>query len=142
MQRGIRSVQRGWRRYAVKPGKANNWLATFKARMGYAKQNGWRNDNPTIGVEMLDIGEHEPWPREVLEAALEIATPMTRLAILTGYYTGVRIGDAVRLQHIWITDGFIEFTTEKNKAHVALPVEPLWLVEIEKVPMDLCQDPL
>ena len=78
-------------------------------------------------VEMLDIGEHEPWPREVLEAALEIATPMTRLAILTGYYTGVRIGDAVRLQHIWITGGFLEFKTEKNKALVALPVEPLCL---------------
>jgi hypothetical protein len=92
------------------------------------------SDNPSIGVTMLVIGEHEPWPREILEAAIEQATPMARLAILTGYYIGVRIGDAVRLRHSWISEGIFAFRTEKNKADVALPVEPLWLAEIESLP--------
>jgi Phage integrase family len=120
--------------YASKPGKANNWLATFKVLMAYAEKNGWRNDNPTFGVEMLDIGEHEPWPSHVLDEAIELATPMTRLAIITGLCTGVRIGDAVRLRHDWIEAGIIAFKTSKNKTDVAAPIHPLWLAEIEKLP--------
>lgn len=120
--------------YAGKPGKANNWLAVFKLLMAFAEENGWRTDNPAIGVSMLEIGEHEPWPQELLEMAIDRATPMTRLAIYTGYYTGVRISDAVLLQHNWICDGFLQFTTSKNNADVAIPVEPLWLAEIDRLP--------
>jgi hypothetical protein len=120
--------------YASTPGKANNWLATFKILMAYAELNEWRNDNPALGVKMLDGGEHEPWPSHILNEAIELATPMTRLAIITGLCTGARIGDVVRLRHSWIEDGVISFKTEKNKVYVAAPVHPLWVTEIEKLP--------
>lgn len=120
-------------RYADTPGKANNWLAVFKAVMAYAALNDWRDDNPTADVRSLPIGEHEPWPADVLERALAAAEPMDRLAIVTGLCSGARIGDAIRLQHGWHDWRIMEFVTSKNGAHVAIPMHPLWTAEIRAV---------
>jgi len=120
--------------YQDTPGKANNWLRVFKALMKYAAANDWRSDNPAREISLLPIGEHEPWPSAVLEKALDKASPMTRLAIVLGLCTGARVGDAIRLQHGW-HDGFVlQFTTSKNKADVAVPLHPLLLEEVAKVP--------
>ena len=119
--------------YADMPGKANNWLATFKALMAYAALNDWRGDNPAVDVRMLPIGEHEPWPESVLAAALATASPMLRLAIVTGLCSGARIGDAIRMQHGWHDGRFMRFRTAKNETEVAIPMHPLWLQEIGKV---------
>jgi integrase len=121
--------------YASMPGKANNWLATFKLLMAFAVDDQrLRDDDPTLGIKMLEIGEHEPWPSYVLESALARATPMTRLSIIIGLCTAVRIGDAIRLEHIWIRNGILEFKTSKNKVEVAVPVHPLLAAEIDKLP--------
>lgn len=119
---------------ADKPGKANNWLTVFKTLMAFAAKKAWRKDNPSIGITALPIGEHDPWPADVLERALEKASPMTRLAIVTGLCSGARIGDCVRMQHGWIQRGMMEFTTEKRKVDVAVPVHPLWTEEMGKLP--------
>jgi integrase len=125
--------------YASKPGKANNWLATFKLLMAFAVDDQkLRGDDPTLGIKMLKIGEHEPWPSYVLESALARATPTTRLSIIIGLCTGVRIGDAIRIEHIWIRNGILEFKTSKNKVEVAVPVHPLLAAEIDKLPK-LCE---
>ena len=121
-------------RYQDKPGKANNWLRVFRTLMSFAAVNDWRNDNPAAGVKLLPIGEHEPWPADVLERALEAATPMTRLAIIVGLCTGARIGDAIRLQHGWHDGQVLQFTTAKNKVDVAVPLHPLLLGEIAALP--------
>lgn len=120
--------------YAEKPGKANNWLATFKVLMQFAALNGWRKDNPAREVKTLEIGEHEPWPAEVLSNALDSATPMLRLAIVTGLCSGARIGDVIRMQHGWHDGQTMQFTASKNKADVAIPMHPLWLAEMAKLP--------
>ena len=120
--------------YQETPGKANNWLRVFRTLMSYAAVNDWRNDNPASGIKPLPIGEHEPWPVEVLSRALVIASPMTRLAIVIGLCTGARIGDAIRLQHGWHDGQVLQFTTGKNKADVAVPMHPLLLDEIAALP--------
>lgn len=120
-------------RMADTPGKANNWLRVFKTLMKHAAVNGWRPDNPAREVSLLPIGEHQPWPADVLEKALAAASPMTRLAIVTGLCSGARIGDAIRMQHNWHDGSMMEFTASKNKADVALPMHPLWLEEIAKL---------
>jgi integrase len=117
-----------------KPGKANNWLRVFRSLMSYAAANDWRGDNPAAGVKALKLGEREPWPANVLEKALAAATPMTRLAIVTGLCSGARIGDAVRMQHGWHDGAMMEFVTSKNKADVAVPMHPFWLAEIAAMP--------
>ncbi|PZU59794.1 MAG: hypothetical protein DI547_04780 [Sphingobium sp.] len=119
-------------RYAETPGKANNWLNVFKTLMSYAAVNDWRPDNPTVDVKMLPIGEHEPWPADVLERAIAEASPMLRLLIITGLCSGARIGDVIRMQHGWHDGKIMEFRTSKNRANVAIPMHPLWIREIAK----------
>lgn len=133
--RGIRPsfVAKMRDRHQDKPGKANNWLTVFKLLMDYAAVNDWRGDNPADPVKALPIGEHEPWPADVLELALAAADPMDRLTIISGLCSGARIGDAIRLQHGWHDWRIMEFVTSKNGAHVAIPMHPLWTAEIRAV---------
>jgi hypothetical protein len=121
--------------YQDRPGVANNWLRVFRTLMKFAAQNGWRKDNPASGIEPMKLGEHEPWPSAVLAEALAKASPMLRLAIVQGVCSGARIGDSIRMAHNWHDGAMMEFTASKNKADVAVPMHPLWLNEIAKVPL-------
>jgi integrase len=121
------------------PGKANNWLSVFGSLMRHAVRNGLRDDNPAAEVPILKIGEHEPWPADLLRVCLEEATPMTRLAIVTGLCSGQRIGDCRRMQYGWISNGIMEFTQEKVRRggvtkDVAVPMHPFWIEELGKLP--------
>ena len=126
-------------RLADTPGKANNWLSVFRTLMKYATRLDLRADNPAADVPILPIGEHEPWPADLLRVALEEATPMTRLALVSGLCSGQRIGDCIRMQYGWITDGIMEFTQQKVRRDgstkaVAVPMHPLWLEELARLP--------
>lgn len=128
------TVERELDKYGDTPGKANNWLSRLNTLMKFGIGRGYRTSNPCEGVKLLPIGEHEPWPREVLTAALAQATPMTRLAIITGLCSGARIGDAIKLQHGWHDGEMMEFRSSKKKIDVAVPMHPLWLEELAKHP--------
>jgi integrase len=121
-------------RLSKTPGKANNYLTVFRLLMNYAIDIGWRTNNPATKVKPLELGSHEPWPSDVLERALAAASPMLRLAIITGLCSGVRIGDAVRIQHGWLDGEVMQLRTHKNEADVAIPMHSVWLAEIAKVP--------
>jgi integrase len=114
------------------PGKANNWVARLNTLMKFAILRGYRQTNPAAEIKPLPIGEHEPWPKEVLEVALANATPMTRLAIVTGLCTGARIGDAIKLRHDWHDGEMLEFRSSKKQIDVAVPMHPLLIAELAK----------
>lgn len=118
---------------ADQPGKANNYLNVLKLMMHFAAERDWRSDNPASDVPLLPIGEHEPWPREVLAEALEAASPMLRLAIVTGLCSGQRVSDVIRIQHNWLKTGIMELSQVKTAVDVAVPVHPWWREEIAKV---------
>jgi integrase len=115
------------------PGKANNWVARLNTLMKFAINRGYRLTNPAADIKPLPIGEHEPWPKEVLEAALANATPMTRLAIVTGLCTGARIGDAIKMRHDWHDGEMMEFRSSKKQVDVAVPMHPFLIAELAKV---------
>lgn len=122
-------------RMADRPGTANNYLSVLRLMMAFAAERDRSvRSNPVAGIKPLEIGEHEPWPAEVITAALAAATPMLRLAIITGLCGGQRISDCIRMQHGWHDGRIMELTTQKNKASVAIPMHPLWLKEIAVVP--------
>lgn len=121
------------------PGKANNFLSVFRSLMTHATRIDLRADNPATGVPILAIGEHDPWPADLLRVAIETATPMTRLAIVTGLCSGQRIGDCIRMQYGWISGGIMEFTQQKVRRDgatkdVAVPMHPFWLEELARLP--------
>ena len=124
---------------AETPGKANVWLSVFGSLMRHAIRLGLRDDNPAAEVAILRTGEHEPWPAELLRVCIEQATPMTRLAIVTGLCSGQRIGDCIRMQYGWVNAGIMQFTQQKVRRggvtkDVAVPMHPLWLEELARLP--------
>lgn len=121
-------------RLAETPGTANNWLSILRTLMSYATKIDWRADNPAAGIKALPIGAHEPWPADLVEVCLAVATPMTRLLIATGLCSGQRVGDVIRMQHGWIKDGVMEFRQSKTGVDVALPVHPFWRAELDRLP--------
>lgn len=117
------------------PGVANNYLSVLRLMLAFAcERDAGMASNPAAGVPALTLGEHEPWPSDVIEAALKVATPMMRLAIVTGLCSGQRIGDCIRLQHSWINAGILQLAQGKTGAEVAIPIHPLWTAEIATVP--------
>jgi integrase len=116
------------------PGKANALVSTFKVLMAFAIRSGMRETNPADGIKRLELGEHEPWPADLLAVCLEKATPMTRLAIVTGLCSGQRISDCIRMQYGWIDGGIMQLRNKKMKAHVAIPMHDFWLGELARLP--------
>jgi integrase len=115
------------------PGVARNYLSVFRLLLAFACERDWRTDNPAAAIPALPIGEHEPWPAELLERACQAAPRMLRLAIVGQLCSGQRIGDGIRIQHAWVRDGICQLTQEKTGAQVAFPVHPLWQAEIDRV---------
>ena len=116
------------------PGVAYNYLAVLRQMMEFACERDWRGDNPAARVPALPLGEHEPWPVDVIEAALRTAPPMMRLAIITGLCGGQRISDCIRMQHAWHDRRMMELVQQKTGVAVAIPMHPLWLAEIDRMP--------
>lgn len=119
---------------AETPGKANNWLTVFRTLMSHAARRDWRADNPARDIKALPIGEHEPWPADLLRVCLEAATPMTRLLIVTGLCSGQRVGDVIRMHYNWIEDGVMSFRQSKTGADVSVPLHPFWIAELARLP--------
>lgn len=119
---------------ADEPGKANNYLTVFKLIMWFATERDWRGDNPADKIPLLPIGEHEPWPAEVIEAALAKASPMIRLSIVTGLCSGQRISDCIQMMHSWHDMAIMELDQQKTARAAAIPMHPLWLAEIGGIP--------
>lgn len=127
-------------RFADTPGKANNWLTTFKLVLELAIEDEVIRENPARCIADLELGEHEPWPADLLERALAEATPMLRLAIVTGLCSGARISDVIWMQHGWHDGDIMRLRTRKRVGKkrtgvdLAVPMHPLWLAEISKCP--------
>ena len=117
------------------PGKANAYISKLRALLDFAVERDWIKVNPADGVPRLDGGEYDPWPAQVIAEAIEHASPMLRLAIVCGLYSGQRISDLIRMQHGWIKDGVLEIpASKKTKTYTPIPVDPAWAAELKRVP--------
>jgi len=116
------------------PGKANNYMAKFKALLEFGAERGWLKVNPAAGIPLLETGEHDPWPTDVLNRALALASPMLRLAIVTGLCSGQRISDCILMQHGWHDRRMMNVRSKKTATGAFIPMHPLWLAEIDAVP--------
>ena len=83
---------------AMKTGAANNFVKTVSALYVWARKHEIVDINPCRDIEPNDVGEHEPWPADLLEAALNTSDGDVRLAVHLLLYTGQRIGDVCALR--------------------------------------------
>lgn len=85
---------------SLTPGAANMMLASVGALYKWGRSSSARlvTNTPTADIDLNEIGEHDPWPRELLDAALKSKDDTIRLAVHLLYYTAQRIGDVVAMR--------------------------------------------
>jgi hypothetical protein len=84
-------------KFADRPGTANMIVKAVGSLYAWAAKKGRRyvKENIAEGIETLEMGEHEPWPKWLIEKALE--DPAVRLPVGLLYFLGQRIGDTVKI---------------------------------------------
>lgn len=123
------------------PGKANNWLKVLRTILDLAIRRDYVETNAADKVKMLEIGEHQPWPQEVLDRFLAACpTQTTRLAVLTGLYSGQRIGDVIRITHKMMEGDTVHLVQGKKRSkgkreiEVFIPIHPKWRQAVAAIP--------
>lgn len=115
----------------AEPGKANNYMAKFKALLEMACELDWIAVNPAAGIPLFETGEYQPWPPHVIREALGESDAMGRLIIITGLCSGQRASDAIRIPRKF--DGqMIPLRSQKTKTVAAILMHPIWQEEIAK----------
>lgn len=115
-------------------GARNAFLAVLGVLYTWARRRDITEAEPTKDIQPYKLGEHEPWPEEVLNAGLEAEHERTRLAINLLYYGGQRIGDTVRMRWSDYRDGAIFITQEKTGKALRIPVHSSLALVLERTP--------
>jgi integrase len=122
----------------ARPGMANLTAATLKRLFTYAVKMDMRVDNPFIGIDTYEGGEHRAWTdREI--AAYEAKWPIgtrQRLAFDLLLLTGQRVGDVAAMRRDDLLSGAIPVKQEKTGADLLLPVHPNLMRSLKACPSD------
>lgn len=117
---------------AGQPGAANSLLRTINSLYKWARKRGHVANDPGRDVEELEIGEHDPWPSHILEAALAANDARVRLGTHLLYFTAQRIGDVVRMKGGDIREDRIAVVQEKTGRALDIPLHNRLRVELER----------
>lgn len=104
------------------PGAANLFLGTCSSLFKWAVEREYVQISPTKGIRPLPMGEHQPWPEPLLNAALSADDERVRLLVHLLYYTAQRVGDVMAMRWSDIREGRIEIVQEKTGKEMSIPV--------------------
>lgn len=107
---------------AKHPGAANMILKIARAIFKWARGRGHITADPCSDIDLNDLGEHQPWPEELLAMALASDDDRIRLSTHLLYYTAQRIGDMVRMKFSDIRDGTLFVRQQKTGKELDIPV--------------------
>ena len=119
-----------------KAGTCNMVLAVIGVIYRWGRRNKDLTVNPTRDVDRQELGAHEPWPEDVLEAALQSDDDLVRLATHLLYFTGQRIGDVMKMRWGDIRDGHVYVKQEKTGKVVEPPLISELVTELERTPKE------
>lgn len=113
---------------------SNMVLAVLGAAYKWARRADKVTADPVRDIEMQDMGEHEPWPEDLVEAALASDNDLVRLGVHLLYFTGQRIGDVCKMRWGDIRDGYIYVKQTKTGKVVEPPLMSELAAELERTP--------
>jgi integrase len=119
-------------RKAEQPGAANSLLRLISAVYKWGRERGHVDNDPCRDVTMLAVGEYEPWPDDVLAAALAADEGRVRLAVHLLLYTAQRIGDVARMKWTDLRDGRIEVVQQKTGRALSIPLHSKLAAELAR----------
>lgn len=125
---------------AARPAAANSHLKTLRILMRFAVENGWRDDDPTLGVRRVRSKSEgfRAWSEADI-AAFEARWPVgtrARLALALLLHTGQRRSDVVKLGPQHVRDGAIHLRQQKTGTRLALPIHPELAEALGTAPKD------
>lgn len=131
-----RDITRLMDKMAATPGAANLVLSVTGAlyRWGRRRHHVAHNVNPTIDIQPFELGEHQAWPENVLDAALAAENDRIRLAVHLLYYTAQRIGDVCEMRWSDIKDGHIKVKVTKTGLEMEIPLHERLKAELDATP--------
>ena len=119
---------------ADKPGAANALLGGVSALYKWGRRRRLVTNEPARGVEQLPMGEHQPWPDDLLAAALAAEDAEVRLAVHLLYFTAQRIGDVIRMRWSDVRDGRIHVVQQKTGRPLEVPIHEQLAEELARAP--------
>ncbi len=122
------------------PSAANNLFRMIRMLMRFAIEEGWRRDDPTIGIKPLRIRSSgfATWTEDDI-AAFEAAHPVgtrARLAMALLLYTGQRRSDVVTMGRQHVRRGRIHVVQQKTTARLAIPIHPALEATLDRLPVE------
>lgn len=90
--------------------------------------------HPTKDVARGKGGEYEPWPDDVLEAALASENDLVRLSVHLLYFTGQRIGDICKLRWSDYRNGGFTMQQQKTGKLMQIPAHAELSAELDRTP--------
>ena len=118
-------------------GTHNMVLAVLGAMFTWARKRGKVTAEPTRDIERRTGGSHDPWPDDIVEAALKASDPMVRLSVHLMLFTGLRINDAIALRWGDIRGDEIHVTPSKTrrfKKRLFIPMAAELKTELTQTP--------
>jgi integrase len=123
---------------AAMPAAAGNRLRMIRLLMRFGLANGWRNDDPTVGLrspKTRSEGFHT-WTEEEI-SKFEARHPLgtrARLAFSLLLWTGQRRGDVVLMGRQNVKGGWLTIAQKKTGARVEIPVRTELRAAIDAFP--------
>jgi len=137
----LRSFRNSWPNKNLSAAKK---LEHLKAFFGFCHESGWIKSNPAklIKPPKIDNPPVLPFPDDVMKTILTACdthpdpkrSVQLRALVLLMRHTGLRIGDACTLSRHRINHGRLELYTAKSGTKVHLPVNPIALTALAKIP--------
>jgi integrase len=99
---------------ASTPGAANAMVRTVGALFKWARTREYVDHDPCKGIEKFESGDYEPWPPDLLRAALAHDDEAISLPVALLYFTAQRIGDVCALRWSDLRDGYVCLDQQKT----------------------------
>lgn len=119
---------------ADKPAAIDMLLLAGNQMFAWAKKRKYVHRNPFAEIDREDweASEYEPWPEDLVEAALKDGKVKLPVALL--YFTAQRIGDVCRMRWDDIDEDVIHVTQQKTGKELVIPIHEDLAAILEEAP--------
>jgi integrase len=119
------------------PGAANAMLGILRTLFAYARKRHRGLEDWTAGLEQFardEENERQPWPEDMLQAALTSDDELFRRAVMLALYTGQRPGDVCSMTWGMVAGDMIRVRQQKTKTALEIPMHPDLKAMIDRLP--------
>jgi integrase len=119
---------------ADRRGAANAAIRTMGALYAWGRKEELVTIDPTKNVELYDPTDYEPWPDDLLAAALASDDMAICLPVALLYFTAQRIGDVCAMRWNQVRDGFVILSQQKTGKLLDIRLHSKLAALLETVP--------